>query len=281
MSITNLVKEGLHYPFGEKDKILKLGVFFVIMAVLNCILPYLFNSAVYPTNVTSIFGFILAIFQSLPTNNLLAIVTILLVSVILSLFISGYMIRVIKKALNNDISLPNFDNIGAMFIDGVKVLIITIVYQLIPIILMFVGFILMNQFIATENNMFLVGLLISFIGVIISIIMYIFHLIAINHFVAKDKQLNEALNFRDVFAVVKGIGFFRILATVIFTGLICGIIVCVAGGIVGFTMGLLSLIPGLYQKLIFGTIIIMALIISPFIFLFESRVFGSLYNHRA
>lgn len=281
MSITEMVKEGLHYPFGEKDKILKLGIFFAIIAALNCYLPLLFTSTVYPANADSIFSFVVGIFQSLPTNNLLIMVGIIVVSFVVQLFISGYMVRIIENAINVDISLPSFDNLGEMLVDGVKVLVISIVYQIIPIILMIIGFFVMDHFVAGHNHLLVFGLLIGFIGFLIGIVMYILQLIAIDHYVANDKQLSAALEFRDVLEVVKDIGFFRIFATIIFTSIICGIIGGVVGGIIGGVMSLFFMIPGLTYVVPFIIAILMGLIVSPFLMLFESRVYGSLYNQRS
>ena len=47
-------------------------------------------------------------------------------------FVLGYFLRIIKSTIVGIDELPEFDDLGDMFIDGVKVLVVIIIYLLIP-----------------------------------------------------------------------------------------------------------------------------------------------------
>jgi hypothetical protein len=51
----------------------------------------------------------------------------------------GYVLRIIKSTLAGVDDLPEFDDLVGLFIDGLKVLVVSIVYLIIPLIVLIIG----------------------------------------------------------------------------------------------------------------------------------------------
>ena len=106
MNMSGIIKDSLRYPFSDWKNIIILGI-----------IPL------------SIFG--TAIFF----NQKSILIFIVLIGFLLSIFIEGYLYRIIKSSLNGMDKLPKFNAWTGMFTDGVKVFIVHFVY-LIPILIL-------------------------------------------------------------------------------------------------------------------------------------------------
>ncbi|KUK00869.1 MAG: Uncharacterized protein XD44_1061, partial [Methanobacteriaceae archaeon 41_258] len=73
--------------------------------------------------------------------GILNLISFLIIPVFL---VVGYNLRVLKATIAGFDELPDFDEWGDMLIDGLKVLVVGIVYMLIPIIIIFGGVFLAN-----------------------------------------------------------------------------------------------------------------------------------------
>jgi len=195
-------------------------------------------------------------------KNLVILIILQIVPLVNILTVPGYMIRVANKTMNNDNSMPGFDNIGELIVDSLKYLVISVVYMIPAMIVigMALGSVIMSIVNAslvvgtpaeaeamvltaiTEGMATMAGLIL--LGVILSVLAAILIVSGIMNY-AKTKQFGKA------FAVVENLKNF-------FTGsFIVAIIVAIVISIVtGIIMGLLMLIP------IIGFILALAIVVA-------------------
>ena len=133
---------------------------------------------------------------------ILGIFFILSIIIIGIFFVAGYFLRIIKSTLAGYDEIPEFDEFGDMFIDGLKVAVVGIVYMIIPIIVIFIGILgSLSTITATgtlTNPMALLGLgLISIIGLILALIFGLIAYIAIANMALYD-EIGAAFNFSEI-----------------------------------------------------------------------------------
>lgn len=266
--LTDLFKEALVYPLSNIVTLIILGVLLTVSK--------------FP-NVLSSFG-VDVDFQ--------LIIIFALISFIVSLFMDGYSLAVIKDAVDFNVSMPAFD-IMKNFIDGVKVWVLKILYYIIPtIITIFVAlltggvdailnifrFIGENQELLSNLNTpaelinaipqeYIAAFLTSlFITAIVAIILYIIFGLLYNIGLcrlAKYDSFNEGINFKAIINDIKAIG----LGTYILWYIILFLIIFA----ISIVMGLIAAIP-------YIGIILLNLLFAPFIFLLVNRSLGLLYT---
>jgi hypothetical protein len=175
----------------------------------------------------------------------------------------GYSVRVMKGTT----PAPKLEEWGGMFIDGLKLFIIALIYA-IPVLILtffFVGSAVLAAVSATmTNNMgyfvtFLTGMMLYLL--ILVIVAFIIGLIAATAYVrfARTGSIGEAFNFSAIFAQIGRIGWLSYIIALIVMALIIGII--------GF---ILMLIP-VVGKLLY-------LIVLPLLLIFEARYLCLLYD---
>ena len=262
----DLFKEALAYPTKDYKAVLIFGVIF-LLASLN-----------------SVF----AAWQIELSPTLLGIFA--LISFLLYFVTEGYILSVMKESINLGDEIPVLD-IVANFIDGLKLLVIQIVYYIIPTILVLIVGWLSGTFSAvfkiveyvgddltntTVNATTVVnsvpqdywaalftGLIITAIFAMILYIIFGFLMEVAMCRLAKYDNIGEALNFREVIEDIKKIGLGRYIGWYVLV-----IIICI---ILGIFMGIINCIP--YIGILVGL-----LFISPFISLFVARSLGTLYS---
>lgn len=111
-------------------------------------------------------------------------------------FVFGYSFRVIESTLSSHNELPAFDELGEMFVDGLKVLLVGFVYISLPIIL----FGVFN--VATKNAYFsdMYGMLIIMTAVILAIFAILLSslaFIALGN-MAKDDKMASAFKYKEI-----------------------------------------------------------------------------------
>ncbi|MGL4669959.1 MAG: DUF4013 domain-containing protein [Methanobacteriaceae archaeon] len=286
MELGKIFKDAFKYPTSNWKMVLIIGVLYVVSNIASIL-----------HLGTGVLGIIFAI-----------------VSLVLVLFISGYGINVIKESINKNSEIPAFaptDN----FITGIKVLVVSLIYYIIPtivtILLAFVtGFfsktielmtpIFANQTIVNEivagnstalTNYFntvspelISGLAGAFaITVIVGLILYIIFtllLVVAQGRLADTNSLVESIKINEIFGIIGKIGWAKFILWIIALGVICFIISLVAGLILGL-IPLVAVLIGGTGGLAIGSMIVSIisyLIISPYIFLFSSRALGLLYQ---
>jgi len=261
MEVTELFKDALTYPTKDWTKLLILGVFFLIMGIFS----------------------VLASFGVSIQHNIGAVVFIAisaLLTLIVTIFVRGYCLSITRETINLREDIPEFEW-GKNFIDGLKLVVLEIVYYIIPIIITILLIFLTGAFtkmleisnyiIATGATTIPQELLIDIVGslslvIIIGGIFYIIFSLLYNIAQAKlaeTDSLGEACNMIEVFYKIGEIGWANYIIWLI--------VLFVISFVIGFVMGIIQLIP------IIGMIIAF-LLISPFLQMFSSRALGLLYN---
>jgi hypothetical protein len=164
----------------------------------------------------------------------------------------GYILRIIKSTLAGYDDLPEFDDLSDLFIDGLKVLVVSIAYFIIPLIVISVGLVGSTALVsgAITNPLALVGLgVTSIIGGILFIIFELFWIIAIANMALYD-ELGAAFKFSEIVGRISNIGWGKYI--------IWYIVMIIIGIIFGIISGILQIIP------VIGLIITVILIYSYF-----------------
>ncbi|MDL2246293.1 DUF4013 domain-containing protein [Methanobrevibacter sp. OttesenSCG-928-K11] len=214
----------------------------------------------------------------------------------------GYNYRVIKTAtlgmINGDDEVPKFDDLASMFVDGLKVFLVKLIYC-IPIFILLFGTVALGSGLENYNEnlstaIIIIGMLLT---IIVGVFSYLFSLIAIPRMANYNDSFKEAFNLKEIFDSLKFIGILRYivfyagLVIIIFViiAVVIGIILGVFGiiGLGGMTLSVYSEgLMGLFSS-IGGTIIavgimifnlLLVLIINPFLSIFENRAIGLIYE---
>ena len=185
--------------------------------------------------------------------------------------ITGYNYRVINTAVHGVINgrdpLPDFEDLISMFVDGVKFVIVQILYLLVPAIIF-----LIFALVAGQTN-----------GVAASAIMIIGCIIT---FVYNDGAFSKAFAISEIKEVIDEIGWFECIATFLGLIIITLVILFVVSAIIGiiFTaFGLSTAILGINPSSIFIlgaliNILITMFLVGPYLSIFNSRSIGLLYT---
>lgn len=235
MGLGDIISDSVQYPFSDIQKFLIVGVI-------------------------SLFSGLSGLFGNWGVDSFILISLAGIIGLIFTLILSGYSISVTKYAINHSNDLPELD-LQNNLIDGIKSLIISIVYFIIPIIITVILAVITGA-IGAGLNQLIVGLgVFAVIAVIVFIFFAIFEIVALARF-ADTGELGEALNIGEVIEDVKKIG----IGKIILFAIVSVIIIIVASLLVSF----LGIIP-------FIGFLIAQLIIGAFITLFYSRAIGLLY----
>ena len=177
------------------------------------------------------------------------------------LLLSGFIIRVYR---GDDAKLGEYVK---MLIDGILAAIISIVYSIVPKIVLFIfgGAAIMNPMILMDPNaaaaavsgISIVGLIIS---LIVAIIFGILCSMALVRF-AKEGSLGAAFQLGEIFKIIGKIGWIHYILSVIVLGIVFAVI--------GFICGLLMII-------LIGFILL--LILLPFLSIWQARFLANLYE---
>jgi len=191
---------------------------------------------------------------------ILGIFFILSIIIIGIFFVLGYFLRIIKATLAGYDELPEFDEWGDMFVDGLKVLVVSFVYMIIPLIVIGVGiFASIASYTTTSaSNPFAFLAIFGVTGIIGGILALIFGLvayIAIANMALYD-EIGAAFNFGEILNRIKMIGWGKYI--------VWYIVMLIVGVIGGFIAGILNVIP-------FIGFIIALLVVYPYIQMIYAR----------
>ena len=272
-SITDCVVEGLKYPFNDIKKLLGLGVLFAVMSLLS------FGSSlksfdVFRASVDVIEKtnghFSTLQFSQLPAGDIYTLIGLAIVSFIVALFIMGYQYNIVKFSIDKKDELPGFNDILDIFIKGVKYFIVTLAYNIIPILVLVGGLVLIQDSSAL--------LFVFLISMILFIIAFFLLIMALNNMVAYD-DIRKAFDFREILDNIENLGRGKYIGIVIFTLIVYMIIMAA-------TSFILSLISVLFAATISNQAIwvsafiaiIEGLFVDSYGALFYNRVCGSIYR---
>jgi hypothetical protein len=186
-------------------------------------------------------------------------VLLLIATILLALPLMGYMLKILR----GDKPAPEVDDWGTLFVDGIKYLIIAIIYA-IPVIV--VEALLIGGLIATAmsgNSTAMMaaigGMIIGLIVVLIlAIIIGLFETVGLVRF-ARTGSIGEAFNFNAIMATIGKIGWVTYIIALVILIIIVGIIEVIC-----------MFIPVIGMLLLF--------ILIPFLTLFAARYICLLYD---
>jgi len=206
----------------------------------------------------------------------------LIVSMIIFPFILGYMVRI----YHGEKPAPELDQWGSMFIDGLKLLVVELIYAAPVILLVLIAFLpfistlvtsgILSQNVAvmtdTQAEQFILShpeifsalatmVVLIFIAVIFALIIAIFLFIGAVRF-ARTGLIAEGFNFSAILGTIRKIGWINYLLVLIIIG--------VTGMVYGFVMNIVMIIP-------FVGPVIWLFLYPPFI-IFMSRYASLVYD---
>lgn len=189
-------------------------------------------------------------------------VMLIIAAILLMLPLMGYALKVLR----GEKPAPEVEDWGTLFIDGIKYLIVAIIWML-PVyivmgILMVIGF---GAAMTGDASAAVAGMGIMAVGmivvVILAIIIALFMMIGVVRF-ARTGSIGEAFNFSAIRATIAKIGWVPYIIALI--------VLMVCGAVFGIVMGILMMIP------ILGWLLYLCMI--PPWMLFVSRYICQLYD---
>jgi len=205
--------------------------------------------------------------KSLKRVVVLGVLSLFSILIIPFFLLFGYALRVMRKSIEGATEPPVFDDFGAMIVDGLKYLVVTIIYFLIPGILMGIGIIA----ISTSGDMvgdsaapiaFLMGSGLVLLGVLLLIVILVIETIGIAN-MAHTGKLGAAFRFGEILRIIGSIGWSRYIIWYIILTIV--ILLFAAAGL------LVGIIP------IVG-LLVYVLLIAPYVTIFQYRATGLIYR---
>ena len=185
---------------------------------------------------------------------------------IVNFIVQGYYLKILKGSIENKSGMPEWEDWGNLFIKGLIVFIISIIYMLIPIIVISIsvgGAILAAVSGGTEAMLAAIGaaaggLLLGFILMLISLLLLPMALAIY----AKEESFGSAFRFGEIInRIFSNLGSYILVYLVII----------VLGIIVGIITGILSIIP------LLGVVI--AIFVNFYIVAVAANMFGEVYTN--
>ena len=202
--------------------------------------------------------------------------------------ITGYNYRVINNAVHGIINgrdpLPNFDDLISMFVDGVKVVIVQILYLLVPVIIFIVFAIIASQITgAASSAIMIIGCLIT---LVVGVAACLMSQMGLCHMAYNDGAFSKAFAISEIKGVIDEIGWFKCIATyigLIIITLVISIVVTAIIGIIFTAFGISGAVLGADPSGVFilGALVNSAIsmfIVGPYLSIFNSRSIGLLYT---
>lgn len=181
-----------------------------------------------------------------PLQDWVKILILMVVSIIpiVNFMSGGYYIRIIKSTLAGVDDVPEFDNLGELFIDGIKMIIAYIVYMIVPLILMIVGVFFLAPAASTSSytasTMFTgISIVLFIIAAILAFVISIIAIMGIANMAYYDSQLGAAFRFGEILERISAIGWgtYIIWLIVLFiVTLVLGLVIGIIGGILLFIL---------------------------------------------
>ena len=206
----------------------------------------------------------------------LGVINVLGMFIFLPLFLtSGYNYRVIKIGvkgmINGEDELPEFDEWVNMFVDGIKVFIVEFAYALIPIVLFF----------AVLFSAASIGGNAGIVAIVLFILLPLMGIIGVANMAENDDKFSAAFDINGIIEIIKSIGWLNTIATWIGVQIIVGVISIVVFLLLYAILMFLGLSTAMVSSNIAGGVFgigILCFLVTPYLSIFQSRVYGLLYN---
>lgn len=202
--------------------------------------------------------------------------------------ITGYNYRVINTAVHGIINgrdpLPGFDDLIDMFVDGVKVVIVQILYLIVPVIIFLVFAVVAGQLSGVASSaLMLIGCLIT---LIVGVAACLMSQMGICHMAYNDGAFSKAFALNEIKEVIDEIGWFECLVTyigLIIIVLVISVVVTTIIGIIFTLFGISGAVLGANPSGVFvlGAFVNSAIsmfIVGPYLSIFAARSMGLLYT---
>ena len=274
MEIVEIIKESFIFPSKNLDKL-------AIYAVVSLVLGLLIVGG----------SFIAVIATKTSMSYLILTIICFILAIVVALIISGYQLSILKSGIDHDENAPGFEW-KKNLIEGIKLLVVNIVYFIIPAIIISIVALITNipgqimditqkaalspanatavanstGQLTTVSQSAMASLFgsIAITGVIALILIIIFAFIATmgESRLANTGSLSEALNIVESAKDITRIGIGKVIAVI----LLMIIVVAVIQAILGYIYGQ---VPQLA---------IISIIVTPYLAFFTHRVTGLLYS---
>ena len=225
MSLSEIFSNAIRYPFGDIRNFLFVGVLSLLASLSSVTASFKIDS-----NLVSILAGIL--------------------SFIFVLILMGYAVSVIKKGIAESDEIPKID-LATNLSDGIKALIIGIIYYIIPIIIVIILAIVTGAIGSSIDNLIASFGIFAVIAIIIFLLFAILDMVALARF-ANSGSLGDALSIGEVFADVKRIGIGNIILF-----LIISVIILIAISLISTIINLIPLVGGIISSFVVGAYIVL------------------------
>ena len=202
--------------------------------------------------------------------------------------VTGYNYRVINTAVHGIINgrdpLPDFDDLVDMFVDGIKVVIVEILYLIVPVIIFFIFALIASQLSgALSAGLLLIGCLVTFIVAVVAFLMI---QMGLCHMAYNEGAFSKAFALSEIKEAIDEIGWFKCIATylgLIIITVVLSTVVTLIIGLVFTAFGMTGAILGADPSgvLVLGTLInflVAMFLVGPYLSIFNSRSIGLLYT---
>jgi len=267
MNIREIVGDSLRYPFSDWKRFLILGIFVLI------------------TDMETFF------LVGNPFSKFNILIVILVIEFIVGILVRGYTFKIVKSSVDYGVKLPKFAPWINLFIRGIKVSIVTIVF-FIPVILLIIFFVILCPSNVGVNPLIIIAYnalnffqmlydmaihvqvgIWSIITIFYVIIAIPFINIAIAHMAYNDSKIGAAFKFREILNKISSIGWKNFILWYIVIELLFLVIYAAATLILTFLDFFMSIYP-------LGIVILKFLcimIVVPFVFMFFARAVALIY----
>lgn len=279
MSITDVVKEGLKYPFNDGKKVLIFGVVFLLSSAVSLFMQYFVYDSLMVIENNAPLETYQALVSAIPPSNIALIALSWIVTLIIMLFAAGYICRVIKYGIEAKYELPEFSDIKGIFLDGIRAFIVGLAYSILPMILFFLGLMLtVNTAVGAAVNS--IGGIILLVAIVFAIFASLMEVMALCNMLAKD-NFKAAFEFKEILALIKNIGWGRFIGILLFTLIVVAILSIFIEFIIGAFSLIISMLIGSALVLAIITMILQSLFLNPYVSIVIGRVYGSIYREAA
>ena len=181
----------------------------------------------------------------------------------------GYQYDVVRFSIEKKEDLPEFGDILSIFVNGIKILVVTVAYNIIPMVVLIIGILLTGDSSALP--------VIAVISAILFIIAFFLQIMAVNNMVAND-SLKKAFDFGEITDKIANLGWGKYIGIVLFTIIIFMIVNVAAGFILSFLTALFA--RAFNQAIVVSAFIgiLEGLFITSYTSVFYNRVCGSIYR---
>lgn len=202
---------------------------------------------------------------------ILGIITIISFLIIPIFLVYGYVLRILKATIAGSDELPEFDEWGDMFVDGLKVFLVSLIYFIVPAIIILAGmWTVMIPFMSMSGSDLSVASTAAFalfsgialVGLLLMIIIYVIYAIAIANMAYYDGEIAAAFRFNEILDHISRIGWVNYI--------IWFIVMILVSLVIGVVAAILNV-------LIIG-IVVTPLIIAPFALMFYSRSLALIFT---